>query len=244
VYLVWTLFRREVAGFFDSLIAYIVYAVFLVGVGLFFWVFDGNILKTRAANLDTLFFMGPWFFLFLIPAITMRAFADERKTGTLELMATKPITDWQIILGKYLGAVFLVLFALVPTLLYFLSVYRLGDPTGSIDVGATVGAYLGLFGIGAVFAAVGLFASAVTSNQIVAFLLGVFLCFSLYTLFDFAAELSLWGTAQDAIRQLGIAEHYRSISRGVVDTRDLVYYLSISVFFLAACRYVLRTSRR
>lgn len=235
---VFTIFRREVAAFFDSLIAYIVYAVFLTGVGLFFWVFAGNVLSAKTAEMETLFAMGPWFFLFLIPAITMRTFAEEFKTGTIEFLSTKPVTDLQILLGKYLAAVFLVLVSLLPTLLSYWSLQDLSQ--GKVDSGATWGAYLGLFGIGCVFSAIGVFSSTLSSNQIVAFVLGVFLCFTLYTVFDFVAELNFWGTWRDTVLQLGVAEHYRSISRGVVDTRDVVYYLSVITLFLAMGRYRLQ----
>ena len=140
-----TLFRKEVAAFFNSLIAYLVMAVFLTGVGLFFWLFEFNVLETGYADMNALFDFGPYFFLLLVPAITMRSFSEEMKSGTLEFLFTKPVTDWQIILGKYLAAVFLVLFALLPTLVYFFTVYWLGDPVGNIDTGAVMGSYLGLF---------------------------------------------------------------------------------------------------
>ena len=180
-----TILGREVAAFFDSLIAYIVIVVFLTGVGLFFWVFAGNVLETQEASLEVLFTMGPWFYLFLIPAITMRSFAEEFKTGTIEMLSTKPVTDWQILLGKYLGAVVLVLLALLPTLIYYLTISDLGMEQGNLDVGATWGAYIGLLGIGAVYCAVGIFASTLTNNQIVAFVAGVFGCFVMFMLFDF-----------------------------------------------------------
>lgn len=238
-----TLLRREVAAFFDSLIAYVVLGVFLVSAGLFFWVLPGNVLETRGASLDILFSIAPWLFLFLVPALTMRSFAEEFKTGTLELLSTQPISDWQILLGKYLAAVTLVLLALLPTLVYYLSIRSLGETPGNIDDGATWGAYLGLAGIGAVFAAIGVFSSTLTNSQIVAFLLAAFLCFSLYAAFDFLAELSGLGTLQDVFMGLSVAEHYRSISRGVLDTRDLAYYASAIGVFLFLAKTVL-TARK
>jgi ABC-2 type transport system permease protein len=227
---------KEIASFFNSLIAYLVMSVFLVGLGLFFWVFPGNILETGAAEMNTLFSLAPWFYLFLIPAITMRSFAEEFKTGTIEFLATKPLTDWQIILGKYLAAVFLVAVALLPTLLYYITIYYLGNPVGNLDHGATWGAYLGLLGVGAVFAAIGLWASSLTENQIVAFIIGVFLSFMMYAAFDFLAELPVFGSYNEIIIKIGIQEHYRSISRGVVDSRDVIYYFSLTAAMLLLCK--------
>lgn len=240
---IWTLLRKEVAAFFNSLIAYLVISVFLVGVGLFFWVFGANVLDNGYASLGVLFEMAPWFYLFLVPAITMRSLAEEFKQGTIEFLATKPLTDWQIVLGKYLAAVVLVLFALLPTLVYFVSVFYLASPTGNVDTGAIAGSYLGLFGIGCVFAAIGLFASALTDNQIVAFVLGAFLCFVFYAAFDFLAELPGLRAYSHVILKLGINEHYGSISRGVVDSRDVVYYLSLIGGFLLLSKTLLSTRK-
>jgi ABC-2 type transport system permease protein len=246
---VWIILRRELTAFFDSLIAYVVLAVFLVGVGLFFWLFNGNVLQSGTASLETLFVMAPWFFLFLIPAITMRSFAEEFKTGTIEFLSTKPITTWQVLLGKYLAATVLVAFALLPTLFYYASVEFLADGQwlagrAVADSGAIWGAYLGLLGIGAVFCAIGVFSSTLTSNQIVAFILGAFLCFVLYIVFDYLAELPLLNSVKDAVLRMGIAEHYRSISRGVVDTRDVVYYLTVIAIFLLLGKTVLDSRKR
>ena len=237
------LFQREVASFFNSLVAYLVVTVFLVGVGLFFWIFPGNILDTGAASLDALFVFGPWFMLLLIPAITMRAFSEEFRTGTWEWLVTRPVRSWQILLGKFAAAVFLVKVSVLPTLLFFASVYYLAQPTGGVDTGAIIGAYIGLVGIGAVFAAIGLFASTLTENQIVAFVLGVFLCFFLYAGFDLLAELPVFGAYNELVLLIGLQEHYRSISRGVVDTRDVVYFLSVIGLFLAYSQLVLTLRR-
>jgi ABC-2 type transport system permease protein len=209
-------------------------------IGLFTWIFaDGNVLSQGYANLDVLFFMAPWIFIFLISAITMRSFSEEIKQGTFEILSTKPITDLQIVLGKYLAAVVLVAFAILPTLLYFYSIYQLGLPKGNIDVGATWGSYIGLLLLGASYAAIGIFSSAVTPNQIVAFILGMFLCFFFYVGFQQLSNLSLFGGLDSFVQSLGIQFHYDSISRGVVDTRDLVYFGSLISVFLGLTLVVL-----
>lgn len=221
-----TIFSKEIASFLNSLIAYIVMAVFLIGVGVFCWLFEFNILENGYASLDTLFEYAPFMFLFLIPAITMRAFSEEIKTGTIELLSTKPLTDWQIILGKYLAAVFLVFLSLLPTIIYAITVYRLGEPVGNMDMGATIGAYIGLFFLGAIFASIGLFTSALTENQIVAFILGVFCCFVFFLAFDFLSGVKSLSAVNAFLIRIGILEHYQSISRGVIDTRDALYFIS------------------
>jgi ABC-2 type transport system permease protein len=241
--IVFLIFHKEVSAFFNSLIAYIVVVVFLAGNGLFFWIFPDNILETGAAQADVLFAMAPWLFLFLAPAVTMRAFAEEFKTGTFEFMATKPLDDRQLILGKYLAAVALIFLAVVPTLVYIAAIYLLADPVGAIDLGAIAGAYLGLIGVGAVFAAIGIFASSLTDNQIVAFLTAAFVCFFVYAAFDLLAELPFFINYNHFILLLGLQEHYRSISRGVVDTRDVLYFLSLIVFFLLLTQALLDRRR-
>jgi ABC-2 type transport system permease protein len=235
-----SIFKKEIRSFLSSLIAYVVIIVFLLVIGLFTWIFaDGNVLAQGYANLDILFFMAPWVFIFLISAITMRSFSEEIKQGTFEVLSTKPITDVQIVLGKYLASVSLIVFAILPTLLYFYSVYQLGLPKGNVDVGATLGSYIGLVLLGASYAAIGVFSSAVTPNQIVAFILSMFLCFFVYVGFDQLSNLSLFGGLDSWVQSLGIQVHYDSVSRGVVDTRDLVYFGSIVVFFLGLTLVVL-----
>lgn len=224
-----SIYRKEVASFFNSLIAYVVIGVFLLGVGLFFWVFEGNVLETREASLQLLFDAAPYFFLFLVPAITMRAFAEEIKTGTIEFLATKPITDGQIILGKYLAAVFLVFFSLIPTFIYYFSLSQLGNPPGNLDTGAIIGSYIGLFFLGSIYAAIGLFTSALSENQIIAYILGLFLCFFFYQAFDLF----------DGLNKVGILAHYESISRGVIDTRDILYFLSFIAIALIGTQMAL-----
>ena len=240
----YSIFKNEIRSFLSSLIAYVVIIVFLLIVGLFTWVFaDGNILAQGYASLDTLFFMAPWIFIFLISAITMRSFSEEINQGTFEILSTKPITDFQIILGKYLAAVCLVAFSVLPTLLYFYSVYQLGLPKGNIDMGATWGSYIGLILLGGCYASIGIFSSAATSNQIVAFVLGMFLCFFFYVGFQQISNLSLFGGWDSFIQNLGIQYHYDSISRGVVDSRDLVYFGSLISFFLGLT-YIVLDSRK
>lgn len=236
--------QKEVGSFFNSLIGYMVLVVFLAAGGLFFWVFPDNVLETGAAQMDGLFAMAPYLFLFLIPAITMRAFAEEFKTGTIEFLATKPVTDVHIILGKYLAAVVLVAFALVPTLAYYISLYLLANPVGSVDNGAIWGAYMGLFGIGMAFAAIGIFCSTLSDNQIVSFVIGVFVSFFFYIGFDFIADLKLFGSFNAVVLQLGLMEHYQSISRGVLDIRDVLYYLSVILLFLLLSRAQLSAKKK
>lgn len=241
---IYIILKKEVALYFNSLIAYIVMAVYLVAAWLFYWVFGGNILETGEAQMDTFFAMSPYLFLFIVPAIAMRVFSEEFKTGTIEFLATKPITDWQIILGKYFACAILIAVTLLPSVVYYVTVYYLAVPVGGLDNGGILGAYMGLFGVGCVFAAIGVFCSALTENQIVAFLSGCFVSGLLYTSFDFLSELQLFGAYNDAVLQLGMQEHYRSISRGVVDTRDVVYYLSIIVYFLFLSKVALAARKK
>lgn len=238
------IFLKEVNGFLNSLIAYIVLGVFLVGIGLLVWVFpETSVLDYGYADLETLFSFGPYVLLFLIPAISMRTFAEERKGGTMELLFTRPLTDWQIILGKYFGCLFLLLLALLPTLLYYYSLYQLGNPVGNIDTAGVAGSYVGLFLLGAVFAAIGVFASSITENQIVAFLVALFLCFILYTGFSSLAAIDVWGTWSYIIQQLGILYHYNALSRGLIDSRNLVYFLSMIILMLSLTKLVLSSRK-
>lgn len=223
--------KKEFNSFFASPIAYLVIAVFLLINGLFLWIFkdDFNILNAGFADLNPFFFLAPWVFLFLIPAITMKSFADEFNNGTIELLKTKPITDWQIVLSKFWASLLLVIVALIPTLTYVYTVYSLGNPEGNLDFGSTIGSYIGLLFLASTYTAVGLFTSTLSKNQIVAFILGVFITFFLYYGFD-AISNSLGNDL--IIKKIGINEHFKSISRGVIDTRDIVYFLSVTLFFL------------
>jgi ABC-2 type transport system permease protein len=236
-----SIFKKEIRSFLSSLIAYVVIVVFLLIIGLFTWVFtDGNVLILGHANLDILFFMAPWVFTFLISAITMRSFSEELKQGTFEILSTKPITDIQIILGKFFASVALVVFALLPTVVYVYSIYKLGQPQGNLDMGATMGSYIGLLLLGASYVSIGLFASVITPNQIVAFILGLFLCFFFYVGFQQLSNLSLFGSYDSFVQNLGIQLHYDSISRGVVDSRDLAYFVSLIFTFISLTFLTLR----
>ncbi|MDZ4752445.1 MAG: gliding motility-associated ABC transporter permease subunit GldF [Flavobacteriales bacterium] len=229
------LLKKEIRSFLSSLIGYVVMAVFLLITSLFMWIFPGefNVLDMGFANIDSLFFISPWVFMFLIPAVTMRSFSEERRTGTLELLLTKPITDFQIILAKYLAGLILVIISLLPTLLFFFTVYQLGNPPGNIDTGGTWGSYIGLLLLACGYVAIGIFASSISRNQIVAFLIAILLTFFMYTGFQSIGSFELMGTLDDFITKLGMQEHYASLSLGLIDSRDVVYFVAlVSVFFL------------
>ena len=228
-----SLLKKEIQSFLGSLIGYIVIIVFLTIMSLIMWVFpsDYNILDNEYATLGPLFSLAPWVFMFLIPAVTMRLFADENKTGTIELLLTKPLTDLQIISAKYLAGVILVLFSLLPTLVYYIVVYQLGAPEGNLDQGGTWGSYLGLLFLASGFVAIGLFASSLSDNQVISFIIAVFLSFFIYIGFDFISSLALFGSFDLFVIKLGISEHYGSMSRGVIDSRDALYFFSVITFF-------------
>ncbi len=240
-----TLFWKEVSSFLNSLIGYIVIAVFLLVNGLFLWVFplESNILDFGYANLDGLFLIAPFVFLFLITAITMRFFSEEKKSGTIELLMTKPLTDMQVIFAKYFAGLILVVFSLLPTLVYFFSVYQLGFPKGNLDIGGMWGSYIGLLFLGASFVAIGLFASSITDNQIVSFIVAVLLSGFIYIGFEFIYSLDLFGNFDLFIKTLGINSHYSAMSRGVIDTRDLLYFLSIIAFFILLTKISLESRK-
>ncbi len=229
-----SVFQKEINAFFSSILGYIVIAVFLVIMGLVMWVFpESSILEYNYATLDQLFNIAPLIFMFLVPAITMRSFAEEQQNGTIELLSTKPIREMEIILGKFFANLMLLIFALIPTLLYYYTVHQLGSPKGNLDSGAIMGSYIGLVFLGSCFVAIGLFASSLTSNQIVSFILATFLCFFFYWVFDFMSLLPIFvGKVDDIVQMLGINYHYVSISRGVIDTRDVIYFISIIAVFL------------
>lgn len=223
--------KKEFNSFFASPIAYLVIGVFLLINGLFLWIFkdDFNVLNAGFADLNSFFFLAPWVFLFLIPAITMKSFADEFSNGTIELLKTKPISDWKIVFGKFWASLLLVLVALTPTLTYAYTIYQLANPIGDIDFGSIIGSYIGLLFLAATYTSIGLFTSTLSKNQIVAFLLGVMITFLLFYGFD-AISSSLGNEL--SIKKMGINEHFKSISRGVIDTRDIIYFLSVTIFFL------------
>lgn len=226
-------FKRELFSFLSSSIAYITIGIFLLACGLMFWFFpDTSILEYGYAEMDGFFSFVPYLFMFLISAITMRSFAEERKEGTYVLLATRPLTDLQIIVAKYLACMVLVLFSLIPTLFYYYSISQLGLPKRNIDSGAVIGSYIGLLLLGAAFTSIGIFASSITKNQIIAFTIAVFLCFFAYSGFDSLSRIDTFNGIESLIINLGINEHYQSISRGVLDTRDLVYFITFAALFL------------
>lgn len=238
------IFRKELNVFFSSLIGYIAITIFLVVNGLFAWVFpETNILDDGYATLDAFFSFAPWIFMFLIPAITMRMFSEEKRTGTIELLLTRPLTEFQIVFAKYLSGVILVLFSLLPTLVYAITVYVYAAPVGNVDIGGMAGSYLGLFFLAAGFVAIGVFSSATTDNQLVAFIVAMFLCMLCYTGFQSLAGIMPVGTAANVVYQLGIAAHYDSMSRGVIDTRDVIYFLSVIGLFLMMTKLTLESRK-
>ncbi|WP_027137569.1 gliding motility-associated ABC transporter permease subunit GldF [Gaetbulibacter saemankumensis] len=234
--------KKEINSFFASPIGYLVISIFLILNGLFLWLFKGefNILDYGFADLSSFFLLAPWILIFLIPAITMRSFSDEKKQGTLELLLTKPISHAQIVLGKYLGAFILILIALVPTLIYVYTIYQLGNPIGNLDLGSTIGSYIGLLFLIASYTSIGIFTSTLSDNQIVAFITSVFICFAFYIGFEGVAEF----TSSSVIDQFGMSSHYKSISRGVLDTRDIIYFLSITAFFLILTKLNLNKEKK
>lgn len=223
------LFKKEISSFFASPIGYLVIAVFLILNGLFLWVFEGNfnILDSGFADLLPFFQLTPWIFIFLIPAITMKSFSEEKKMGTLELLFTKPISLWSMVIGKYVAALFLTILALIPTILYVWTVWQLGNPAGNLDVGSTLGSYIGLLFLAMSYTAIGIFASTLSTNQIVAFMLAVLFSFFLYYGIDEVIQL-LFNTETT----WSLKAHFDSIGRGVIDTRDLIYFISMAAFFL------------
>ncbi|MEE4259437.1 MAG: gliding motility-associated ABC transporter permease subunit GldF [Bacteroidales bacterium] len=228
------LYLKEIRSFLSSLIGYIVMVVFLIVVGLFLWVFstDFNILDYGYANVDGLFIIAPFVFLFLVPAVTMRSFSEEQKSGTMELLFTRPLTDMQIITAKYLAGLTLIVFSIIPTIVYFVSVWYLGLPQGNIDIGGFWGSFIGLLLLGASFVSIGIFASSLTDNQVVSFVLAIVLSAFVYLGFEFVYSLEMFGTFDLFIRSLGISAHYSAVSKGVIDTRDLVYFASVIILFL------------
>ena len=227
-----SILKKEFNSFFASPIAYLVIGIFLLINGLFLWIFkdEFNILNAGFADLNSFFYLSPWIFLFLIPAITMKSFADEYNNGTIEILKTRPISDWQIVFGKFFASLLLVIVALIPTLMYVYSVYKLGNPIGNLDFGSTIGSYVGLLFLAATYTSIGLFTSTLSKNQIVAFIVAVFITFILFYGFD--AISNSFDNQSFTIKQFGINEHFKSISRGVIDTRDLIYFVSVTIFFL------------
>lgn len=229
-----SILKKELISFFSSPIGYLVIAVYLVINGLFLWVFDGdyNILQAGFSDLSSYFFLAPWIFIFLIPAITMRSFSDEFNAGTIEILRTKPLTDWQLILGKYSGALILAFLAIIPTLIYVFSLYQLGNPVGNINIGTTIGSFLGLLFLASAYSAIGIFSSSLSNNQIVSFIIAVFTSFFFFYGFEALATYQLFGNSDYLIEKIGMNSHYSSIGKGVLDTQDLLYFISVTAFFL------------
>jgi ABC-2 type transport system permease protein len=228
-----SIFYKELSGFFTSLVAYMTMGAFLLLSGLLLWVYpDSSMLDYGYAGLDSFFNIAPYLFIFLIPAISMRAIAEEKKDGTFELLATRPLSDWDIVLGKFFACLIIVIITLIPTLIYYFSVFQLGITKGNIDTGAVIGSYIGLILLASAFTAIGLFSSSLAKNQIVAFILAVLLSYFSFSGFDSISSIISLQDIAGILTALGINEHYLSISRGVLDTRDLLYFLSFSAIFL------------
>lgn len=230
----WPVCIKEFRQFFSSLTGYIALVVFLLLSGLFLFVFpDTNVFDFGYASLSEFFNLAPWILLLLVPAITMRSFADEFKSGTYEILQTRPITRWQLVAGKYMGAVLVVWIALLPTFIYVLSIHQLAAE-GGVDTGGLIGSYIGLFFLAAVFTAIGICCSSFTQNAVVAFLISAFACFLVYNGFNAISRIpALEAGADYYIEMLGIDFHYKSMARGVLDSRDLIYFFSVIFLFLA-----------
>lgn len=235
------LLLREIKSFFGSPIGYLVIAIFLLLNGLFLWVFEGdfNILNSGYADLTPFFTLAPWILIFLIPAVTMRSFSDEKKQGTLELLLTKPLTVWQIVNGKFFGALLLIVIAIIPTFIYGYVISDLGMPAGNLDMGSTLGSYFGLLFLISAYCAIGVFTSSLSDNQIVAFIVSVFLCFFFY--FGFEGLSTYVSGFSNIVANLGMQEHFRSMSRGVLDTRDIIYFVSVALLFLSLTVFKLKS---
>ncbi len=242
------LYFKEIRSFLSSLIGYLTIGVFITSIGIFMWIIPAegggyNVLDNGFANIDPLFFIAPWVYLFLIPAITMRSFSEEKKSGTIELLLTRPFTDLQIVMAKYFAGVTLVALSLLPTLIYYYSVHTLGAPKGNIDTGGMWGSYIGLLLLGAGFVSIGIFASSISDNQVIAFIIALLLCFFCFIGFEFIAQSGLFGKYDAFFKSLGINDHYESLSRGVIDTRDVFYFISLIAIFNLITRLVLQSRK-
>lgn len=233
------IYLKDLNNFFSSIIGYVVIGVFLIANSVFLWLVpETSVFEFGYSTLSQMFEIAPWVFMFLVPAITMRSFAEERKSGTLEILQTKPISDLKLVFGKYLSGLTLVVFSLIPTLLYFITVYLLSTPVGNMDIGGTWGSYLGLFFLGAIYVSIGIFASVINENQIISFITALFLCFFFQTLLDMLRGLFSIGPIDSVFEYLSINTHYLSISRGVIDTRDVTYFISFIAFFVVLTKFI------
>ena len=240
------LYLKEINSFLSSIIGYVFIIIYLITSGLFHWIlsYHTNLLEGVESDLLPYFNLSPYIFLILIPAITMRSIADEKRTGTIELLFTRPISDLKIILAKYFAGVTLLMIAIIPTMTYFISIYYLGKPIGIIDVGATLTSYFGLVLLGSVFVAIGIFASSLTNSQIVAFILALFLCWIIYDGFQILGNYNQFEDLDYIIQYFGISYHYDSIKRGLIKLSDLVYFFSVIVLFICAALSVLKTNKK
>ncbi|MBE2289881.1 MAG: gliding motility-associated ABC transporter permease subunit GldF [Chitinophagaceae bacterium] len=241
-----SIFIKEINSFFSSIVGYVALLVFLVACSLFLWIIPNySILEYGYASMERFFDIAPWLLLLLVPAVTMRSFADEFRTGTIEWLSTKPVSDLEIILGKYLATVALIFFALLPTLIYVYTINNLSYPDISIDWGAIIGSYVGLFFLAATFAAVGVFCSSLTANQVVGFLVSLLACYVLYTGFEQLSKLPKFAEGIDYyLSMVGMEFHYNSISRGLIDSRDVIYFISVIAFFISLTRFSLTSRTR
>lgn len=239
-----TILKKEINEFLDSLIAYVVIGVFLLGIGLLMWVFpETNVLDYGYVSMETLFSLAPYVFMFLIPAITMKSFAEEKRNGTIELLYTLPFRDIEIVGGKFLAGFLLVIFSILPTLVYYFSLSYLGNPVGNIDTAGIIGSYIGLILLGGIFTAIGVLSSALTGNQIISFILAAFLCFFFYAGFDSIASINIWSDTSYLIKSIGILSHYEILSKGLIDFSDVVYFLSMIVLLLYITRIILNVQK-
>ena len=240
------LYLKEINSFLSSIIGYVFIIIYLIASGLFHWIlsYNTNLLEGAEADLIPFFNLSPVILLILIPAITMRSIAEERRTGTIELLFTKPISDLGIILAKYFAGVTLMIIAIIPTIVYFFSMYYMGKPIGIIDLGASLTSYLGLILLGSAFVSIGIFASSLTSSQIVSFILAMFLCWFIYDGLELLGSFSQVGDSDAIIRYFGISSHYNSIKKGLVDTSDIVYFISVIFLFLYASLSSVKSLKR
>ena len=236
-----SIFIKEINSFFSSIVGYVALLVFLVACGLFLWVIpEYSMLNYGYAAMDRFFEIAPWLLLLLVPVVTMRSFSDEFRSGTIEWLSTKPVTDIEIILGKYFATLALIVFALLPTLIYVYTIATLALPDNTPDAGAIIGSYIGLIFLAATFAAVGVFCSSLTGNQIVAVLVSLLSCYLLYTGFEHLSRLPAMAEGFDYyLSMIGMEFHYNSISRGLIDSRDVIYFVSIIILFIALTRFSL-----
>ena len=235
-----TIYKKELNSFFNSLIAYLVISVFLLSTSMYIWIIpEYNIFDTGFADLEILFDSAPFLFIFLIPAITMKSFAEEFKLGTLEILLTKPISEFEIILAKFFASLTIVCLALLPTLVYFYSIYQLASPLGNIDSAGILGSYLGLFLLASVFTASGIFASTLSDNQIVSFIVAIILSFFFYAGFQVISTLQIFSNFSNVILKFGIGYHYDSLSKGLIDSRDVFYFFASSIVLLFASKLVI-----